>query len=122
MSELRPHLEKEMFLFQIRRQEQQGFSLVFAEENDVVVAVAGFRLMENLAYGKFVFVDDLITSEKERSKGYGDALLDWIFQFARKNNCTSIQLDSGVQRFDAHRFYLRKQMNISCHHFSLNLK
>ncbi|MGZ5001726.1 MAG: GNAT family N-acetyltransferase, partial [Chthoniobacterales bacterium] len=30
-------------------------------------------------------------------------------------------LDSGVQRFDAHRFYLMKRMKISSHHFSLEL-
>ncbi|MGX1791676.1 hypothetical protein ACWIDW_01820 [Microbacterium sp. NPDC055312] len=32
--------------------------------------------------------------------------------------CRQLDLDSGVQRFDAHRFYLRERMNIDAHHFS----
>jgi hypothetical protein len=40
---------------------------------------------------------------------------------ARATGCAKLELDSGVQRFDAHRFYLRKRMIISSHHFSLEL-
>ncbi len=119
--ELRPHLKKENFLEKIRGQEKHGFFLVFIEVERIVVAVAGLRLTENLANGKFVYIDDLITAEKERSKKYGDTLLKWIVNFAQENNCNSVELDSGVQRFDAHRFYLRNRMNISCHHFSLEI-
>jgi hypothetical protein len=35
--------------------------------------------------------------------------------------CRSLDLDSGVQRFEAHRFYLRERMNITAHHFDLRL-
>ena len=122
MSELRPHLKKEDFLSQIKRQEDQGFFLAYLEDKEKVLAVSGFHLTENLANGKYIYIDDLITSKKSRSKGYGDELIKWIVEFAKKNNCSVIELDSGVQRFDAHRFYLRNKMKISCHHFSLELK
>jgi len=121
MSQLRPHLKKENFLSQIRKQEKAGYLMAYAEDNDKVVSVAGFRLSECLAFGKFAFIDDLITNENERSKGYGEKLFDWIKDFAIKNNCKELHLESGVQRFSAHRFYFRKRMDISCHHFSLIL-
>jgi len=122
MSEFRPHLKKEDFLSQIKRQEDQGFFLAYLEDKEKVLAVSGFHLTENLANGKYIYIDDLITSKKSRSKGYGDKLIKWIVEFAKKNNCSVIELDSGMQRFDAHRFYLRNKMKISCHHFSLELK
>ena len=40
---------------------------------------------------------------------------------ARRRGCAQFHLDSGVQRFDAHRFYLHKGMNISAHHFAMPL-
>jgi GNAT superfamily N-acetyltransferase len=122
MSELRPHLKEEDFLSQVRRQEVQGFFLAYIEDNKKVVAVSGFHLTENLVNGKYIYVDDLITGEKFRSKGYGEKLLKWIVGFANEENCSVVELDSGVQRFDAHRFYLRNKMKISSHHFSLELK
>jgi hypothetical protein len=48
-------------------------------------------------------------------------LLDWMIERAREENCKSLELDSGVQRFDAHRFYLTNRMVISSHHFRLVL-
>jgi len=85
-------------------------------------AVAGFRISENLAYGKFLYVDDLVSKTEDRSKGYGGALFDWLVALAREHECDQFHLDSGVHRFAAHRFYLTKRMDISSHHFVLKLK
>ena len=84
--------------------------------------MAGIRVMENLAWGKFLYVDDLVTASAARSQGYGDKLFDWLLDYARAGGCEQLHLDSGVQRFEAHRFYLRKRMSISSHHFSMLIR
>lgn len=122
MVQLRTALTKEEYTKSVTNQEEAGYKLAFVEDNDQIVAVAGFRIMNNLAYGKFLFVDDLITDSENRSKGYGDTLFDWLVAFAKKEGCQEFHLDSGVQRFHAHRFYLRKRMSITSHHFGLSLK
>ncbi len=66
-------------------------------------------------------VDDLATRGEDRSKGYGGALFDWLVSLAKEEGCEQLHLDSRVQRFGAHRFYLSKRMVIECHHFSLDL-
>jgi GNAT superfamily N-acetyltransferase len=71
--------------------------------------------------GRYLYVDDLVTDESERSKGYGDAIFDWLVNYAKEQNCDQFHLDSGVQRFDAHRFYFRKRMKILAYHFSFDL-
>jgi GNAT superfamily N-acetyltransferase len=68
-----------------------------------------------------LYVDDLVTDETIRSKGYGKQLLDWLIAEARRTGCQTFELDSGVQRFDAHRFYLTNRMIIAAHHFRLVL-
>jgi GNAT superfamily N-acetyltransferase len=122
MRELRPHVPADGFLARVRRQEREGgYRLAYLEADGEVRAVAGIRALEFLAWGKILYVDDLVTASGERSKGYGDRLLDWLEGHARKLGCAELHLDSGVQRFDAHRFYLRKRMDITCHHFALKL-
>ena len=121
MSHLRPHLSEEQFLAAVKTQFMEGYRLAFIKEGSNVVAVAGFRIVHNLVWGRFCYVDDLVTDEQARSRGHGGTLLDWLKEFARAERCTRLELDSGVQRFSAHRFYLRHQMFISCHHFSLEL-
>ncbi|MCC7431166.1 GNAT family N-acetyltransferase [bacterium] len=119
--QLRPHLSEENFVETVRKQNAEGYKLVFLQKNGKVKSVAGFRIFQMLSRGKCLYVDDLVTDEKERSKGFGDELFDWLVSFAKENNCESFNLDSGVQRFFAHRFYLRKRMEIVAHHFALKL-
>jgi len=121
MYELRTHLVKENFLEQVRRMQKEKFMIVYIEQDGKAICAAGFRMEEMLHRGKSIYVDDLVTLSEYRSKGAGGKMMDWIIDFAKKNNCKQIHLDSGVQRFDAHRFYLSKGFVISSHHFVLKL-
>jgi GNAT superfamily N-acetyltransferase len=122
MKELRSHLELPDFIDRVRRQQQQfDYQLAYLQVDEIVRAVAGFRISESLAWGKFLYIDDLVGSSNCRSKGYGAELFNWLVDYARTHNCQQLTLDSGVQRFAAHRFYLRQRMEITSHHFTLKL-
>ena len=123
MRELRTHLaDQEDFVRRVARQQQEGYQLAFLEWDGEIRAVAGYRFLESLFSGKNLYVDDLVTRDADRSRGYGGQLLDWLIAQARANNCETLELDSGVQRFDAHRFYFAKRMSISSYHFRLKIK
>lgn len=121
MRQLRPHVPADQFVARIRVQQAGGYHLAYLEDAGAVVAVAGYRIMENLYSGRVLYVDDLVTDDTVRSKGYGARVLDWLIAQARQAECQSFELDSGVQRFDAHRFYLMHRMIIAGHHFRLLL-
>ena len=89
----------------------------FRLDENSIVAVAGYHISENLAWGKFLYVEDLITNQKNRSQGFGKQLLGWLHDEAAKQNCSQLHLDSGVQRKDAHRFYQREGMTFASHHY-----
>lgn len=123
MRQLRPHLKDEReFVERVRRQQQRGYLLAFVDHDGQAVCVAGFRLLDSLGCGRFVYVDDLVTDETVRSKGHGEAMLNWLIDYARRENCDEFHLDSGVHRFGAHRFYLGHRMDITAHHFGLRLR
>ena len=121
MHELRPHLTLESFLAQAARQQTQGWRLAFLESDGVVRSVTGYRFLENLAWGRFLYVDDLVTRDADHGGGFGSRLLDWLVDEAKRQGCEQFHLDSGVQRFGAHRFYLHKGMDITSHHFAMRL-
>lgn len=121
MQQLRPHLSEEDFVAQVIRQQQEGFILAGLEADGVVRAAAGYRIQEMLAFGRLLYVDDLITDEQERSKGWGEQLFLWLKQQAKEQGCQQLQLDSGTFRHGAHRFYFRQGMHIFAYHFNLKL-
>ncbi|MEO2267317.1 GNAT family N-acetyltransferase [Pseudoalteromonas pernae] len=104
---------------QIEKQQAAGYQIVYAHKEGEVVGVAGFVMGEKLAWGNHIYIDDLVTSEHCRNTGVGTFLLQWFKRFAKQNAVQQIHLDSGVQRFAAHRFYLREGFNIASHHFSM---
>ena len=122
MRQLRPDLTDTGFAERIRLQQGSGYQLCYLAEGEIVRSVAGFRLIENLASGRVLYIDDLVTDSGARSMGSGQQLLDWLMNQAEQAGCDTLELDSGVQRFDAHRFYLRNRMHISSHHFRIQLK
>ena len=120
MLELRPHLaEAEAFAEQVERQQTQGYRLAFLEAGGEVRSVTGYRLLENLHAGRFIYIDDLVTRAADHGAGFGSQLFDWVVAQAREAGCAAVHLDSGVQRFGAHRFYLGKGMDIRSHHFAV---
>ncbi len=105
------------FLERVRLQQRTGYRLVALSEGDEPIAVAGFRIGENLAWGRFLYVDDLVTLPWARSRGFGSQLLSWLAEFARSEGAQSIQLDSAKGRVDAHRFYEREGLELASCHF-----
>ena len=115
--QLRPHIPKVGFVERVRRMQAHGFRLAYLEVDEVVRAVAGYRLLDQFVSGLVLYVDDLITDVAARSQGYGAALLGWLEAEACTAGCTHLELDSGVHRADAHRFYFREGLTIIGFHF-----
>ena len=87
-----------------------GVQMWIVAEGEEVFGVAVFRMIENTHAGRKLYVDDLVTDDAQRSKGVGKLLLDGLTEEARRRGCHTIDLDSGTQRTDAHRFYFRERM------------
>ena len=123
MHELRPHIDEEEFVSRVHAQAQvNDFQLAYLRDQNLIVAVAGFRIGYNLAWGHYLYVDDLVTRTTHRSQGFGAILLRWLHDFARKAGCDQLHLDSGLQRKGAHQFYERHGMPNTSLHFASVVK
>ena len=122
MRQLRPHLDAQAYLeLVVRLQAERDFRLARMAVDGHVVAAAGLRFGEWLHGGRYLEIEDFVTSEESRSLGHGGAFFDWIAALARDSGCRHLRLLSGVQREAAHRFYRRKGMRQEACYFSLEL-
>lgn len=119
---LRPHLTEQVFLQAVREQRDEGYRLAYLEEDGEVVACAGFRFSQHLAWGKVIYIDDLVTWPEARGQGHAGTLLSEVVALAYEHNCDAVHLDSGYHRQDAHRLYLNEGFVLSSHHFARSLK
>lgn len=123
LCELRPHLTPELFRQVYEEGYPQGLRFLAAfDEAGRCLGVAGWRVLATTVSVRKLYVDDLVTTAEARSKGVGAALLGELEARARARVCAELDLDSGVHRHDAHRFYMRERMHISSYHFRKPLR
>lgn len=108
MRQLRPHLASaDELVARWRRQAEAGYRLLAMHDDGRLVALAGYRLQDNLVHGVHFYVDDLVTDEGARSAGYGQQLMDRLKAEARAAGCHKLVLDTPLANVLGHRFYYR---------------
>ena len=85
-----------------------GYRVLAAWDGGQVLALAGYRMMENLIHGHFLYVDDLVTSKDQRGKGLGAALLRELSSIGVDEYCRRLVLDTAATNTNARRFYKRE--------------
>jgi len=119
MHQLRPHLASAAELVtRWQAQAADGYRMVAIWRGETPVALAGYRVQHNLVYGRFLYVDDLVTREDERSGGLGRALIEWLKQEGRALECAKFVLDTPMSNSLGHRFYFRNGLLATALRFS----
>lgn len=105
LQQLRDRLTEQQYLERLEAMRPHGYRLLALRDDGALVALAGLAVRTTLLFGRHLYVDDLVTDQAVRSRGYGARLMAEIEALARREGCGLIALASGLQREDAHRFY-----------------
>ncbi len=122
MLSLRPHLTgPDELVERVTRQREAGYRLLAGWRDGVPVALAGYRVEENLIHGRFIYVDDLVSAESARREGLGARLLDGVAAIGREMGLRRLVLDTAIDNVFAHRFYYRQGLLARALRFSREL-
>jgi len=118
MQQLRPHLESaDELVARWRRQCAAGYRLMALWQHGRPLALAGFRLQDNLVHGVHFYVDDLVTDAALRSGGYGQRLMARLKEEGKALGCQRLVLDTPLTNVLGHRFYYRNGLLASALRF-----
>ncbi|HQT67033.1 MAG TPA: GNAT family N-acetyltransferase [Acetobacteraceae bacterium] len=92
----------------MRKMFTEGAEMAVVVEAERIRAIAIYRCLHTTYQGYRFYVDDLVTDESARSRGFGGQMIDWLEARARVRGCPALALDSGTQRLRAHKFYFAK--------------
>lgn len=121
LHELRPHLSSQDLADVYENGFPQGLRFLTAYSGTECVGVASWRLVNDTFAIKRLYVEDLVTTSSWRRQGVGRLLLAEMTRRAQALGCQLLDLDSGVQLTDAHRFYMREGLAITAFHFTQRL-
>ena len=113
MKELRPHITLENFLTIYHQSHKTtGYEIAALKDDGQVHAIMGYRILYDYVHGKHCYIDDLVSSEQQRSKGYGAELLKYAEQFAKDQGCTGLRLCTGIENERGKKFYEKSGWNL----------
>jgi GNAT superfamily N-acetyltransferase len=106
--QIRTGLTEENYAELLYAMKKEGYRLFGLARDGEWMALAGVGIHHNFYNGRYLFIYDLVTDSQQRSKGYWAMLLTHLEAWAQASGCERVELTSGVQRTDAHRFYEKK--------------
>lgn len=120
---LRPLLESaDALVGAVRLQGREGYRALALWDGDTPYAYAGYRILNNLIHGRFLYVDDLVSDQTRRSQGAGAAMIAELQRIARAENCDRLVLDTALANAMAQRFYFRNGLLARGLHFAMQLE
>jgi GNAT superfamily N-acetyltransferase len=105
IQELYPEMTLETYHNYLLEMLPNSYGMVIVQENKVTIGLSGFWINTKLWCGKYLELDNVIVSQKHRSKGVGNLISTFLEQNAKENNCLIMALDAYTNNFTAHKFY-----------------
>jgi GNAT superfamily N-acetyltransferase len=105
VKELRKELSYDEFEDLIYDMRHMEYKMMGIFEKEQLICYAGVAVQTNLYHKRHLYIFDLVTDVKYRSRGYGGMMLEYLRDYAKTAACEYLVLSSGLQREDAHRFY-----------------
>jgi GNAT superfamily N-acetyltransferase len=95
--------------------------LVAEHRGELLGLCTAYLDMNSVRFGPRCWVEDLAVSPEHRSQGVGNDLLDAAESWARERGATHFELDTGLARTDAQRFYERRGPDTKGYSYSWQL-
>lgn len=95
-------------------QNYECFAIYLGEE---VIGTFGLWFMTRHYAGKSCEVDHVFLKPSYQNRGFGKEIFEYIFKYAKEKGCEMQELNSYVQNFKSHKFYMNLDYVIKGYHF-----
>jgi len=117
LCELYPSIAQEVLLQRVYKVIVTDWQCEILKEEEEIIALSGYRIMDRLCYGKFMYIDHFIVDQAYRDSSTSAHILDHLIEIAKAEDCESIILDTFVTNSKAQRLWLNNDFNIVGFHF-----
>lgn len=108
-----PEMAEELLTLWKRIMEDKDHHIIVGIEESKIVSSCVLVIVPNLTHNQqpYALVENVITDEEYRNKGYATLLLNYARELAKKDNCYKIMLMTGSKKDSTLNFYERAGYN-----------
>lgn len=117
LSEVYPTLTLEEYDRELDLMLPHNYGQICIYDGDVCAGMTGFWIGTKLWCGKYMELDNVVTSKNYRRQGIGKRLFEYSKVKAEKEGCTMLALDSYRDNLDSHKFFEAEGFEARGFHF-----
>ena len=95
----------------------QNYECFGIYKDEEIIGVFGLWFMTRHYAGKSCEPDHVFILPKYQNKGLGEQVFNFIFEYSKEKGCETSELNSYVQNFKSHKFYMNHGYVIKGYHF-----
>ena len=95
------------YLARVEHARNGGWRLFVVLRAEEPIAAIGFRLLDDLAWGRSLLIEQIVVDSALRGRGIGTSLMLRMAELGRLTRSDHIRLSAGLNHPDLHRFVER---------------
>jgi len=110
-------VSEELLIERTLEMAQQNYECVGIYDGEKLMGACGMWFQTRHYAGRSLEVDHVIIDEAYRSKGIGNKLMEFVYDYAEKKTCNWVELNTYVSNFPSHKFYYNQGFVAKGYHF-----
>ena len=99
----------------------QGYKCVVIFDDGKIIGISGMWILTKYYVGKHIEPDNVIVHPDYRGAGIGEALMQWIYDYAISQKCIASELNCYVSNKAGQKFWINQGYEIIGFHFQKKL-
>jgi len=99
----------------------EGYQCIGAFDNKKLIGICGLWVLTKYYVGKHIEPDNMIILPEYQNKDIGSKMMQWIYNYAKDNDCVSSELNCYIDNKPAHKFWEKENYKVIALHFQKDL-
>lgn len=119
---LNPAISDEILAGRLLAMVAQDYRCVGIFDGEQLIGCAGLWILVKYYVGKHLEVDNVIILPEYRGQGIGKRLMQWIYDYARENDCEASELNCYIVNAEGQKFWMNEGYRVIGFHYQKKLE
>ncbi len=108
--------DEAILVSRLKEMMEHNYKCVGVYDNEKLIGITGFWVLYKHYVGKHIEPDNVIIHPDYRSKGIGELMMNWLYQYAKDEGCLAVELNCYVSNHKGVRFWIQQGYRIIGYH------
>jgi GNAT superfamily N-acetyltransferase len=116
-----PHISDQTFKERLDEMIPMGYECVGVYDQEKLIGVSGLWIITKCYVGRHIEPDNVVIHPDYRSKGVGEMLMKWIYDYGESKGCIYAELNCYITNDKGHKFWFGEDFKVIGFHFQRKL-